>query len=76
VEKTGEESILPAAPLRCICAAVTGLQAGCFGTKLCMGCRACLRERTAPASRVDILGMQQGSQKTICQTQSPVEDGF
>lgn len=64
MDKTGEESILPAAPLGCICAAVTGLQAGCFDTKLCMGCKTCLKDRTAPASRVDVLGVQQSFQKT------------
>lgn len=57
MEKTGEESILPAAPLRYICTAVTELQAGCLGTELCMGFKTCPKERAATASRVDKLGM-------------------
>lgn len=57
MEKTGEESILPVAPLRYICTAVTELQAGCLGTELCMGFKTCPKERAATASRVDKLGM-------------------
>lgn len=57
MDKTREESVLPVAPLRCISAAVTGLQAGCFGTKLCIGCKTCPGGKTAPASRVEMLAM-------------------